>query len=556
MVMKAPNSMSKAARRSKLLALSLAVITAASVPAYAAEAQAVPELKKKDKSLSVDMFEQGMYYPATQYLRFDRLYRTIFRKKTRAKDVNIYDEVPDNAFFTNRQGRKGLSADELSKGYRENGGLDLSKPLEIQKGNFGEFNNRVFVKDVKGATYLLKFDHAEALGLATAAEVISNRFYYAIGYNVPQNDLVALDPDQLVPGEGAKIYDGTGFSKKLTSEKLQESLLFLPQTEDGKYLVIASKIINGTSAGASGYQGKRNHPDDPYKHEDRRELRAFPVFASWMNHVDVRNQNTLQILQEENGKKALKHFLVDTDTSFGADPHGVKPANFGHVYMFDYWDTTKAVFTLGLVEKPWQKRWRIYGEPNAADAASKIGYFDNYYFDPGKFKVWLQSYAYNDMTVGDAFWAAKIIMSFSDQDIDSTVKSVSFTSAENQELLSKTLKERRDIIGRYWFGKVCPVDQIDVQGGKLVFEDLAVRYGFEKKEGTVYHVDVFSKNGKHKEKITSFTSTDTSLPLDASWNKSGETVLLIRVTRNGSKPSPAVKVKLQDGKITRIAHQN
>ena len=100
------------------------------------------------------------------------------------------------------------------------------------------------------------------------------------------------------------------------------------------------------------------------------------------------------------------------------------------------------------------------------------------------------------MTLADAYWAAKIIMSFNDQDIAEIVKVASFTSPENQDILVKTLTERRDIIGRYWFGRVVPLDSIDVKGDKLVFEDLAVRYGFEKAEGTVYQVDVFSKSGK------------------------------------------------------------
>lgn len=552
MVTKAPIFMLRAARRFKLLALALILTAGVSFPARAAEApSSAPELKKKESTLSRDIFEQGMYYEGINYLHFDRLYRAIFRKKVHAKDVNTYDEVPDSTFFTNRHGRKPLTAQQLVEGYRENSGPDMSKPLQIIGGQFGEFNNRITALDAKGDKYLLKFDHAEALALATAAEIISNRFYYAMGYNVPQDDLISVDSSQFAIGEGAEVYDGTGFKKKLTREKLDEYLIFMPQTEDGKYILVASKIINGRSIGASSYQGKRNHPDDPYLHESRRALRAFQVFASWLNHLDVRNQNTIQILQEENGKTVLKHFLVDTDSSLGADPHGVKPANFGHVHMLDYQDTLLNIFKLGLIESPWQKRWREYGEPNSASAAAAIGYFDNYYFDPGKFKIQLQSYAFKDMTRADAFWAAKILMSFSNQDIAEVVKVASYTSPENQNLLTKTLVERRDMIGKYWFAKAAPLDSIDVKDGKLVFEDLAVRYGFEKAEDTVYHVDVFSKNKKHK--INSFTASSASLPLDSA---SGESVLLIRVSRGGSKPGPYVAVELANGKITRIVHQD
>jgi hypothetical protein len=41
----------------------------------------------------------------------------------------------------------------------------------------------------------------------------------------------------------------------------------------------------------------------------------------------------------------------------------------------------------------------------------------------------------------------------------------------------KTLIERRDKIGRKWFGRVTPIDDFHVRGDKLVFTDIAVDSG-------------------------------------------------------------------------------
>lgn len=542
--------MSKAAHLSKL-AVVLLMILGIALPSEAAE---VVEFKKQKTSLSRDSLDQSLYYEGTSMLRLDRLYRKVFRKKKPAKDVNVFDEVPDNTFFTNRHGRQRLSEKELAAGAQDGGGPDTSGELVITRGKFEGVNPGFFVKDSKGDEFLFKFDPADNLELESAAEVIGGRFYHAMGYNVPQTSIAIFDSEKFVPGENVTIIDGTGFAKKLTKEKLEEYLLLIPWNEDGQFRVSAGKILKNGKGGFA-YQGRRrNDPDDLYDHENRREIRALQVFSSWLNNNDIRRHNTLDVVTEEQGRQVLKHYLLDTNASLGAAVHGPKPENFGFEHFIDFGESGKAIAALGLWEKPWQKRWREAGEKTGPPA---IGYFDNRYFDPGKFKLQFPHYAFKDLTRADAFWAAKIIMSFTDSDIAVIVKEGRYTDSQDAKMIADLLKERRDLIGRFWFSKAAPLDSFDVKDGKLVFEDLAVTYEFENAAQTAYHVEVF-RGSKTRNKITSLSVTEPSLRIDPSWFSENEKVTFrIRVSRNASPAlSPYVLVEISQSGITGIRHED
>lgn len=535
--------MQKAVRLSKFLSFLLAVIVAFPVGLCAEEAV---QFKKNETSLGRDIFEQNFYYEGTSYLRLDRLYRAVFHKKAKAKNINVFDEVPDNTFFTNRHARKALSASEIEKGTVVS---SASAPFTIEGGYFGEVGTYLLAKDKDGNDYYLKFDHADHVELETGAEIVANRIYHALGYNVPEETIMNLEAGQLVPGANAEVFDGTGFSKKLTQDKLDQHLMFVAQNEEGRYRVVASKLVKGDHLGGFHFQGRRrNDPHDGYDHEARRELRALYVFAAWLNHTNLRPENTMDVLVDENGAKIIKHYLTDVDASLGADSHGAKPASFGYEYFADFGETGKAVLGLGIWEKPWQKRWKEAGEKTGSAA---VGYFDNRRFNPEKFKTVLPSYSFKDLTRADGFWAAKQMMSLKDADIEAAVKAASYSNAEDAQTISKILSQRRDILGRYWFSESNSLDLFDIQGGKLVFEDLAVTHRFAEAEGTVYHVDVIAKQGKRGKKINAFTSTEPSFALD-----SNGADYLIRVSRSGAKPGPYVLVETAGGKVSGVTRQD
>jgi hypothetical protein len=75
---------------------------------------------------------------------------------------------------------------------------------------------------------------------------------------------------------------------------------------------------------------------------------------------------------------------------------------------------------------------------------------------------------------GDAYWGAKIVASFSNDQIQAAIDAAGYEDPRAQKYLLKTLIERRDKIARYWFGRVAPLDYFHVNHGTLEFRDLEV----------------------------------------------------------------------------------
>ncbi len=514
------------------------------------------DFKVQEGGFYKDVFDQNLYYEGMQFLDFGRLWRMISRKKTRAANLNAYDEVPDSTFFVNRHARKRLSAAELESGRRETPGPDLSRPLTVTQGIFVKVNPAFYVRDAKGDEYLLKFDPIGYPELSTSAEVVANRFFHALGYNVPQTDIFFFAESQMVPAPDAVTYDDSGFKRPLTRERLADYLLFIPRLPDGRFRAVAIKTPAGEDKGTFHFQGRRkNDPSDPVPHELRRDLRAVQVFGSWVGYDDMRESNTQDRLTEENGQKVLKHYLMNFASALGAGEEESKTPMITHEYLFDYEEATKAYLTLGLWQKPWQKRIMEAGEKS--DVSPAIGYFDNRYFDPGKFKFMLPQYVFKDLSRADAFWAAKTILAFSDDDIRAVTRAGKYTKDSDAAYVAKTLAERRDLIAKYWFEKSAPLDAFDVAGGKLVFTDLAADHKLRPSEGTVYLVDVLVQNGKKAKKIDSTEVSSPSIDLQNWLSRHESIVLRIRVKRSGStQAGPYVLVELNTGGIVRIEHQD
>ncbi|MCG8607211.1 hypothetical protein MJD09_19780 [bacterium] len=133
------------------------------------------------------------------------------------------------------------------------------------------------------------------------------------------------------------------------------------------------------------------------------------------------------------------------------------------------------IFTLGLWVQPWEKQPLLINP--------SIGYFESELFDPADYKFIIPNPAFQRATNRDLFWAAKIIMSFSDEQIRAVVKTAEYAKPENEEYMTRTLIERRDKIGRYWYGKLNPLDRFHIVADsnrrwRLQFDDLAVEAGF------------------------------------------------------------------------------
>ena len=75
------------------------------------------------------------------------------------------------------------------------------------------------IRDGRGDVYFLKFDPPGNQEMTTAAEVISTKIFYALGYNVPENYLAFFKRPQLRVDSKAKLataIQAVGESAKLT----------------------------------------------------------------------------------------------------------------------------------------------------------------------------------------------------------------------------------------------------------------------------------------------------------------------------------------------------
>jgi hypothetical protein len=540
--------------QNQVLALALA-LTLAVPPVMAAESVPAP-MKKAKATLYTDLVNQSMHYEFTSYLRLDRVYNKLFNKKVHAEDINVYDEVPDSAFFENRHARNPLTIEQLVKGPAVNDG-PADGTLTVTKGKSEGLNPGFFIKDSRGDKYLLKFDPATHRELTTSTESIVSRFYHAFGSHVPQYTVFVFDPSRLVPAEDATMIDRTGFKKKLTQDKLEEFMIQIPLDDKGLMRASASKILKGEPMGAFNFIGRRkDDPEDKIRHEKRRVIRALRVFGSWLNNNDVRRQNTLDMWVTEDGRSFLKHYLIDFNSSFGAAAKGSKPPQFTHEYFVDYGEVVRNMFGFGFRRSDWQKRWDENGKKE--NDSQSLGYFDNKYFSPEKYKVQLPYYAFKDLTRADGYWAAKIIMAFKDDEIRSLISTGRLSEKENEEYIYQMLRERQEAIGRYWYSQATPAENFSLRERVLTFADIEVESGFARAEDSVYTVEAFSGNGKKGLRLGRLESRETSFELPADWLSRKEKItLLLRAKRVTEKQArPYVFVEINNEKITRALHQD
>jgi len=188
----------------------------------------------------------------------------------------------------------------------------------------------------------------------------------------------------------------------------------------------------------------------------------------------------------------VKHYLLDFGSTLGSGAKGPMSPYVGYDHAFD----SKAVFsqllTFGLNVRPYERNYQV--------KYPSIGFYTSEYFYPHKYKAHFPNPAFENMTNRDGFWGAKLVMSFTDEQLKTVVEQGQYSDPEAAAYLLKTLKERRDIIGRHWFNLMNPLDNFNFQnspdGNELRFTDLAVDTGFEKADQSKYRY-LIKQNGSN-----------------------------------------------------------
>lgn len=388
-----------------------------------------------------------------------------------AGGINTLGEVPDSEWFTNRHARQPMSRDELqSGGYYDEG---PAPPFEVIGGKSDGIMPGFRMKDAKGRKYFVKGDPIDYPEIATAAENIVSRFLYAVGYNTPKNKIAVIKVSDLSVSPSAKINLPGDKTRHMVWSDLQDFLRKVHRNPDGSVRVIASLAVEGENVGPFQYQGTR--PDDPndlVPHQNRRDLRGLFVVSAWLNNTDVKAGNTMDSVVEENGRRFIRHYQIDFGSALGSDGDRPKDARFGNEYALPTVPgAIKSILQLGLIPKDWER----VDFPKLPG----VGRFEADSFEPNEWKSDFPNRAFLSRLPDDDFWGAKQVMAFTDDDIRAVVETGQLSAPISVDYIVSVLCERRNKIGQTFFSKILPLDRFRVENGELLFDDLAVRYGFQ-----------------------------------------------------------------------------
>jgi hypothetical protein len=428
-----------------------------------------------------------------------------------AANVNALDEVADSSWFVNRVGRFDMTAEEVERGSCTQ---PLLKPVgkwTIKDAKPNGANPGFIIQAADGRRYLLKFDGTLQGERATAADVFGSRVYHAVGYHAPCNSVLFFDRDILILAEDARAEDAAGRPVPITRKDIDTVLGKSYRLPDGRYRASASLFLPGRPIGPWRYVGTRaDDPNDVVPHEDRRELRGGYVLASWLNHFDTREQNTLAIWVEDEDGKAMgyvRHYYLDFGDCLGSlwEQEGISK-RLGHAYYLDIPYLLEDALTLGLISRPWQ--FQRHGP-----AGPVLGYYDVERFEPDRWRPGYPNPAFGRASERDSAWMARIIARFGDEHLLAALRPARIQDPLTRREMIRILKGRRAKLLKRWFKYLSPLSLPEVRpvegGTRLCLRDLALTASVVPADGRVYRarawagsrlapvaVDVFARPDK------------------------------------------------------------
>jgi hypothetical protein len=448
-----------------------------------------------------------------------------------AQDINSLGEVPDSTWFTNRIGARDLTIEELKRGPNVDPSPFDNRPWTITGAKIGGRSLGFTFEDSRGGKFLLKFDMEKVPEMETAAHIIVHRIIWALGYHVPQDYLGYIRREDLVISPKAKKQD-------IDAERLDEALKLVAKLPDGRIRALASKFVPGKAIGPYTREGVReDDPNDVIPHENRRSLRGQqPIFA-WLNHTDIKDDNTVDAF--DNGH--VTHYLIDFGKALGVMRAADRTISAGYAYQIDAGVMVEDFIGLGLVTRPW--------DGHHQSGLRGVGIYDTNDYHPDTWKPSHVYWAFLDKDRFDAFWGAKLLMRFKPHEIAAIVEEAHLSDPRSAAYLTKTLIKRQRITARYWFDQVAPLDSFAVERAdngtlKLCFTDLSRWYGLDDRP-TEYELDAYDHDAEPVAFPRSLSPSKTgrvcTLNLPAS--RDGYTIVRLRVRRHLIE-MPAVEVHI------------
>jgi hypothetical protein len=188
-------------------------------------------------------------------------------------------------------------------------------------------------------------------------------------------------------------------------------------------------------------------------------------------------------------------------------------ANLSYHYAIDMALIKKNALGFGFHVPEYRKlKWPEFPKHQA------VGRFESERFDPVTWKGNYPNPAFQRMTARDAFWAAKILMKFTRDELAAIVETGEYSDPDNARLLLEVLLERQQKCGRFGINAINPLDEFRIENGVLTFSNLSERHGFGG-AGTTYQIQWFAfdnDTGSRRELSLPSTLRETRSSLPAS----------------------------------------
>ena len=117
-------------------------------------------------------------------------------------------------------------------------------------------------------------------------------------------------------------------------------------------------------------------------------------------------------------------------------------------------------------------KWPPYPEYEA------VGRWEGELFDCEGWRNDCPNPAFMRMTARDAFWAAKIVMRFTREEIEAIIETGEYTNPDNPVYFLEVLLERQQKCGRFGINAINPLDEFRLDGDALEVTNLSEHYGF------------------------------------------------------------------------------
>ncbi len=213
----------------------------------------------RDPSLANEILEMTFGYQLWQVFDTPRLTRKLVGRPYQARNVDGFDEVPDNSWFTNRNARRPLSNEEIKTGPNVTGPPAAGRWRVVGVKSEGVTPGMTIV-DRTGRRYIIKFDPPDFPELSSGTECVASRLLHAAGYNVPENYVVRLDPNRLELDPAAVLKVATEDKRDPIEERTMTqadltAILDRVNPGQGSVRALASLFLPGVPVGPWRYTG-------------------------------------------------------------------------------------------------------------------------------------------------------------------------------------------------------------------------------------------------------------------------------------------------------------